>query len=236
MEQLLRKRQGGKGKPTAVEGSTYPPSPNGKADRRKLAACEADSTCSAGSFVPPRTPSEETLATIWMQVFNLPRVGVNDNFFELGGHSLLAFQIVTRIWEAFQVDLPLQVMFQYPTLASLAGVISDLRDKRERYDATGNSLTTAAPQASHVPPRDAAEAAVLEIWQEHFGRAPLCVEQNFFAAGGDALLALKLLGSLRRQLKLPFELRDVFLCQTVAAQAARAQALELQQNMEMTVC
>ncbi len=131
-----------------------PLSPNGKVDRRKLPAYDDDASSSnAGSFVSPRTLSEEMLATIWIHVFNLPRVGVNDSFFELGGHSLMAFQIVARIREAFQVDLPLQALFSHPTIAGLAGVISDLQGKREQYDATVNSLPMIVPDPAsrHEP-------------------------------------------------------------------------------------
>ena len=133
-----------------VKIGQLPLSPNGKVDRRRLPAYDEDSSTSAGSFVSPRTLSEEMLATIWIHVFNLPRVGVNDSFFELGGHSLLAFQIVARIREAFQVDLPLQALFEHPTIAGLAGVISDLQGKREQYDATVNSLPMIVPDPASL--------------------------------------------------------------------------------------
>ena len=133
-----------------VKIGQLPLSPNGKVDRRKLPAYDEDANSSAGSFVSPRTLSEEMLATIWTHVFNLPRVGVNDSFFELGGHSLLAFQIVARIREAFRVDLPLQALFEHPTIAGLAGVISDMQGKREQYDDAVNSLPTIVPDPASL--------------------------------------------------------------------------------------
>jgi acyl carrier protein len=61
-------------------------------------------------FVSPRTPTEKKLAEIWAEVLHLERVGIHDDFFELGGHSLLATQILSRVNEVFQIELPLEVL------------------------------------------------------------------------------------------------------------------------------
>jgi amino acid adenylation domain-containing protein len=70
--------------------------------------------------VAPRNPVEESLAGIWAEVLKLPAVGVYDDFFAAGGQSLLATQVVTRVREAFGVDLPVRTLFQKPTVAGLA--------------------------------------------------------------------------------------------------------------------
>src|SRR5262249_18158626 len=64
---------------------------------------------------------------IWMQVLGLDRVGINDNFFELGGHSLFATQVMSRVRETFQTDIPLKVLFERPTVEELVESIREAR-------------------------------------------------------------------------------------------------------------
>jgi amino acid adenylation domain-containing protein len=100
---------------------------NGKIDRRALPAPGRGLLNLESEFVAPRTPAEERLAMIWGEVLNVSRVGRFDNFFtRLGGHSLLATQLVSRVRDAFEVDLPLRSLFEYPTVAELALLIEEL--------------------------------------------------------------------------------------------------------------
>ena len=95
-------------------------------DRRALPAPEEVSSEGEENFVAPRTPVEEVLASIWSDVLRATRIGVNDNFFELGGHSLLAIQVVSRIREAFSIEIPVRAIFESPTVAMLAVDIEQL--------------------------------------------------------------------------------------------------------------
>ncbi|HEX8184157.1 MAG TPA: amino acid adenylation domain-containing protein, partial [Blastocatellia bacterium] len=97
-----------------------PLSANGKLDRKALPAPEGQVAGQEREYVAPRTPVEELLAGVWAQVLNVKRVGSNDDFFELGGHSLLATQVVSRVRQAFQVEVSLRTLFESTQLAQLA--------------------------------------------------------------------------------------------------------------------
>jgi acyl-CoA synthetase (AMP-forming)/AMP-acid ligase II/acyl carrier protein len=110
-----------------------PKGPTGKAQRIGLAGKlglaehgQSQSTMRAG-HTAPRTLIEAKLAAIWAQVLRLDTVGVHDNFFELGGHSLLATQVLSRLREAFQLELPLRRLAEAPTVAELAKYIETVR-------------------------------------------------------------------------------------------------------------
>ena len=100
--------------------AALPLTPSGKVNRRALPVLDRVRPESAGAYVSPRTPIEEVLVGIWSKVLGLKQVGVNDNFFELGGHSLLATQLVSRVRDAFQIELPLRSLFEAPTVAGLS--------------------------------------------------------------------------------------------------------------------
>jgi acyl carrier protein len=97
-----------------------PLSPNGKLDREKLPAPPDDFLFADRSFVAPRTPVEETVANIWASILNVQPIGVHDNFFEIGGHSLKATHTITQMRSEFDVEIPMRVLFDNPTVEGLA--------------------------------------------------------------------------------------------------------------------
>ncbi len=119
-----------------------PLTPNGKLDRRNLPEPDWSQRQLEGTVVPPRTATEEVLAGIWTQVLGVAELSVFDNFFELGGHSLLATQVISRIREAFQVELPLRTLFMAPTIAEQAEQVEI---------ALRNEAGTQAPPIEPVP-------------------------------------------------------------------------------------
>lgn len=78
------------------------------------------------TYVAPRTEVEQHVASIWQKLLGIERVGIHDNFFELGGHSLLTLQVVSRLREVFQVELPMRDVFEATTVAELAKVIEEI--------------------------------------------------------------------------------------------------------------
>lgn len=132
-----------------------PLTPSGKVDRQALLALDQVRPQMCEAFVSPRTPIEELLAGIWTHVLGIEAVGIYDNFFALGGHSLLAMQVISRLRRALQVEVPVRVLFEAPTVASLA-----------RHIAMVNQTAQSTP----VPPLRAVsrEGAVpLTMTQEH---------------------------------------------------------------------
>jgi amino acid adenylation domain-containing protein len=103
-----------------VMSEVLPLTVNGKIDRKALPATEGLELSSAVQYVSPQTPTQELLAQLWSEVLKQEQVGIHDNFFELGGHSLLATQLISRMREVFEVELPLRALFGQPTVSGLA--------------------------------------------------------------------------------------------------------------------
>jgi amino acid adenylation domain-containing protein len=102
----------------------WPLTPNGKLDRSALPAPDATPPAPETEYVAPRCPVEAELAIIWADVLGRERVGIHDGFFELGGHSLLATQVISRLFSDLQIELPLRCLFDAPTVAALAAMLT----------------------------------------------------------------------------------------------------------------
>ena len=68
------------------------------------------------------------MATIWANVLGVDQVGIHDNFFDLGGHSLIASRIMSRVFQDFQMMVPVQTLFQSPTVAEMAALITEQKE------------------------------------------------------------------------------------------------------------
>ncbi len=100
-----------------------PLTPNGKLDRNALPFPDRTRPEFEKTFVAPRTPTERLLAEIWADVLNVKKVGIYDNFFDLGGHSLMAVRVLSETERIFNQRLPIAMLFQFPTVEQLAGVL-----------------------------------------------------------------------------------------------------------------
>jgi len=96
----------------------------GKPDLRALPT--PDGIAPPREYVAPRGAAEELVAAIWAEVLGRDRVGAFDDFFDLGGHSLLATRVTARLRAEAEVELPLRVLFDTPTVAGVAAVVERL--------------------------------------------------------------------------------------------------------------
>jgi len=108
---------------------TLPLTPSGKVARRKLPV--PDYGDGARAYAPARTPVEQTLVEIWAEVLNLQQVGIHDDFFELGGHSLLATQLISRVRDTLDIELPLKLIFRNPSVEQLGDAVETIRMTQE---------------------------------------------------------------------------------------------------------
>ena len=103
-----------------------PQTPNGKVNRPALPTIDWARPELNTAFVAPSNPVEAVLAGIWADVLGIEQVGIQDNFLELGGDSLFATLVAFRVNEAFQIELPLSMLFNAPTVACLAECVDTL--------------------------------------------------------------------------------------------------------------
>jgi NAD(P)-dependent dehydrogenase (short-subunit alcohol dehydrogenase family)/acyl carrier protein len=83
-------------------------------------------------YAPPRTETEKKVTAVWEHLLGLAPIGIHDKFFELGGHSLLAIQLLAQLRETFAMDLPVQRIFEAPTVSQLSDSID--RDRAAMPD------------------------------------------------------------------------------------------------------
>ena len=106
LDQLIR--QADKGTQTVESGQA------------KFARPDLDS-----DYVEPRDEVERTLVSFWEELLGVDQIGVMDNFFDLGGHSLIAVRLFAQVRKAFQVDYPISILFEAPTVDAFAGLIKE---------------------------------------------------------------------------------------------------------------
>ncbi|MDJ0800853.1 MAG: amino acid adenylation domain-containing protein [Calothrix sp. MO_167.B12] len=109
--------------------NAFPLTPNGKVNRHSLPAPDKLRPQLESTFVAPRNSVEEQIANIWSQILKIEQVGIYDNFFELGGYSLIAIRVIAQLRQAFEIELPLHIFTEVPTIAKLAEHIDKNRQK-----------------------------------------------------------------------------------------------------------
>jgi natural product biosynthesis luciferase-like monooxygenase protein len=125
------------------------------------------------AYVVPRNEIEQTIANIWQSFLSIEKVGVHDNFFELGGHSLQSIQIISRVREAFQVDINAREFFQVHTVSDLAQLIINSKSKEQNLSNINQIL-------------EDVETLTQEKVQEELSEKPQVDRKEAFTAFADA--------------------------------------------------
>ena len=98
---------------------------NGKLDRKNLPMPDSGRPELRTPYAAPKSKIEERLVQVWQEVLQIHPIGVEDDFFDLGGHSLNASRVISRVIQSFQLDVPIKALFEAPTVAKMATVISE---------------------------------------------------------------------------------------------------------------
>jgi len=126
----------------------FPLTTNGKVEIRSLPTPGRSRADIAQTYIAARTPTEKSLADIWLSVLKTEQIGIDDNFFELGGHSLLASRLISLINERFNTDISLLNLFETPTIENLAVTVAEHKTTTRKDDndpQTSNNPTPLAP-------------------------------------------------------------------------------------------
>jgi len=102
--------------------SEFPLNPNGKIDIKKLPKPDQTSIVES-PYLAPGNQTEAILVNIWQQLLQISKIGVNDNFFDLGGHSLQAMNLMALIYQETEIEIPLSIIYEKPTVAELSEYI-----------------------------------------------------------------------------------------------------------------
>ncbi|WP_328745020.1 amino acid adenylation domain-containing protein [Streptomyces sp. NBC_00285] len=125
---------------------------NGKIDRRALPTPQVTHDVTGRA---PRTPQEEVLCGLFAAVLGLPSATIDDHFFHRGGHSLLATRLISRIRQAFGVQLGVKDLFRYPTVVALSERVTE---------GSGELPRAALTRAQERPERVPLSSAQQRLW------------------------------------------------------------------------
>ena len=127
--------------------ASIPLTPNGKIDRKALPKPEKRQRIANDKFVAPASDIEKTIATVFQEMLNLEKIGVNDDFFSLGANSLLIAQANNRLNQRLDSKVSLVAMYRYPTIAKLSGYLnghSNDKQSAEQGEARAQQRKSAA--------------------------------------------------------------------------------------------
>src|SRR5262249_26735972 len=142
------------------------PVTNGKLDRTALPEPDNTRPALVVPLVRPRNLIEAQLAKIWAEVLGMDDFGIHDNFFDLGGHSLAATRVVSRVIEDFQLDLSMKFLFDSPTVAEMALVLSQRKPKQVGEENIDRRAGFSGGVDQKIPARTTGDSLPLSLTQQ----------------------------------------------------------------------
>ena len=163
--------------------------PSGKVDRRALPAPNRHRPALKEDFVAPRTQVEKRLSEIWSQVLEVEPVGIHDDFFCLGGNSLQAIQLIFKVRETFRAELPIVSLFDAPTVAKFAELISASICSSPTVTSDDTTISELEAEAALDPTINPGSLPIKLV----------CEPDNIFVTGATGFLGAFLLYELLEQ-------------------------------------
>ncbi|PPA82183.1 erythronolide synthase [Brevibacillus laterosporus] len=111
------------------------------------------------AYIAPRDETEKKISDIWQELFGVSAISIEANFFELGGNSLLSIQLVTRLRNTFHNDIPMDILFQFPSIVELAQAITTSQIGQEEMDEIERMLS----EIEKMSPEELSHKLVSEV-------------------------------------------------------------------------
>ncbi|MBU8653038.1 non-ribosomal peptide synthetase [Bacillus altitudinis] len=123
-----------------IELENLPLTPNGKVDKRQLPKPEAPQGNRRVKL--PANEVEQKLLVMWREVLEREDISTDDHFFELGGHSLKAMSLLSKVSKEFEVQVPIHLLFETPTIEALSHYIQHQDGETAGYLVFNESQTS----------------------------------------------------------------------------------------------
>ena len=147
---------------TFVWIEALPLTPTGKLNRRALPPPDASRSQMDDVYTPPATDLQRQIAATWSQVLGIEKLGIDASFFNIGGHSLLAMQVVSRLSDFLNMDIPLRLMFEKPTIRGFAEAVNDM-ETRAKQRSVPRPIPVRNQGKSTINPEQLTDAQVEQL-------------------------------------------------------------------------
>ena len=135
---------------------------NGKLDRKSLPLINALRPQQNSAYIAAKNLQQQALIEIWMALLEIEKLGIDDNVFDLGATSIMCLKFVARVKKALDLHIPIDKVFQYPSvrilLESLKDKVSPLETKPKLSTSRSDSAVAIIGMAGRFPGADSVEA------------------------------------------------------------------------------